>query len=94
VQSSHFAKVELDRIVSGKRGWVTQASIECTFWGDRPFFCWGDSAKRDSYASRPCVQSSPFKMVEMDKIVSGKTGWVTRASTEYAFWGARHQSEL
>ena len=28
-------------------------------------------------------------MVEMDKIVSGKRGWVTRASTEYARNGDR-----
>jgi hypothetical protein len=28
-------------------------------------------------------------MVEMDKIVSGKRGWVTRASTEYARKGDR-----
>ena len=35
------------------------------------------------------VPSSPFEMVEMDKIVSGKRGWVTRASTEYARKGDR-----
>ncbi|MEO6861769.1 MAG: hypothetical protein ABI180_09575 [Microcoleus sp.] len=35
----------------------------------------GAIALRDSYASRPSVQSAPFEMVEMDKIVSGKTGW-------------------
>jgi len=35
------------------------------------------------------VQSSAFEMVEMDKIVSGKRDWVTRASTEYARKGDR-----
>ena len=35
------------------------------------------------------MQSSAFEMVEMDKIVSGKRGWVTRASTEYARKGDR-----
>jgi len=34
-------------------------------------------------------KGSIFEMVEMDKSVSGKRGWVTRASTEYAFWGDR-----
>ena len=35
----------------------------------------GAIALRDIYASRPCVQSAPFEMVEMDQIVGGKTGW-------------------
>ena len=29
------------------------------------------------------VQSAHFEMVEMDKIVSEKKGWVTRASTQH-----------
>ncbi|MCY7383468.1 MAG: hypothetical protein LH628_12965, partial [Microcoleus sp. CAN_BIN18] len=32
------------------------------------------------------VQSSPFEMVEMDRIVSGKRGWVTRGLREYVGW--------
>ena len=43
----------------------------------------GAIALRDSYASRPCVQSSPFEMVEMDRIVGGNRGWVTRGLREY-----------
>ena len=35
----------------------------------------GAIALRDSYAARPSVQSSPFEMVEIDKIVSGKRVW-------------------
>jgi hypothetical protein len=35
------------------------------------------------------VQSSVFEMVEMDKIVSGKRGWVTRGLIEYPWWGDR-----
>ncbi len=46
-------------------------------------------ALQDSYASRPCVQSSPLEMVEMDQIVSGKRGWVTRGLREYVGWGDR-----
>ena len=37
----------------------------------------------------PCVQPSHFKIVEMDKIVSGKRSWVTRGLIEYAWWGDR-----
>ncbi|MEG4228131.1 hypothetical protein QUA35_18560 [Microcoleus sp. N9_B2] len=32
------------------------------------------------------VQSSHFEMVEMDKTVSGKRGWVTRALTQHTRW--------
>ena len=35
----------------------------------------GAIALQDSYAARPCVQSAPFEMMEMDKSVSGKRGW-------------------
>ena len=37
----------------------------------------------------PCVQASHFKIVEMDKIVSGKRSWVTPGLIEYAWWGDR-----
>ncbi|MEG4342362.1 hypothetical protein QUB70_03610 [Microcoleus sp. A003_D6] len=37
-------------------------------------FAWA-IALGDSYASRPCVRSSPFERVEMDRIVSGNRGW-------------------
>jgi len=32
------------------------------------------------------VQSSPFEMVEMERIVSGKRGSVTRGLMEYGRW--------
>ena len=38
MQSSAFEMVEMDKIVSGKRGWVTRGLIEYAWWGDRPFF--------------------------------------------------------
>ncbi|MBE9160825.1 MULTISPECIES: hypothetical protein [Microcoleaceae] len=34
------------------------------------------------YGRSLSVRSSPFEMVEMDKIVSKKRGWVTPASTQ------------
>ena len=56
--------------------------------GRDPFVCLGDRPM-DSYASCPCVQTSPFEMVEMDRIVSRKRGWVTRGLMEYVGWGDR-----
>ncbi|MEG4286190.1 hypothetical protein QUB68_23965 [Microcoleus sp. A006_D1] len=38
VQSSHFKMVEMDRIVGGKRGWVTRGLREYVGKGDRSFF--------------------------------------------------------
>ncbi|MEG4008445.1 hypothetical protein QUA41_22510 [Microcoleus sp. Pol11C1] len=35
VQSSHFEMVEMDKIVSRQRGWVTPASTQPTKKGDR-----------------------------------------------------------
>jgi hypothetical protein len=35
VQSAHFEMVEMDKIVSKKRGWVTPASTQPTKKGDR-----------------------------------------------------------
>jgi len=65
--------------------------------------CWHDAiallfagaiALQDSYAARPCVQSSHFEMVEMDRIVSGKRGWVTRGLREYVGLGLLLKSNL
>ena len=63
--------VEMDRIVSGKRGWVTRGLREYVGKGDRP--CWKKLEGR----------SSPFEMVEMDRIVSEKRCWVIRGLMEY-----------
>lgn len=53
----------------------------------------GARSLRDSCASRPCVKLSAFEMVEMDRIVSGKRGWMTRGLMEYAWWGDRSSKQ-
>jgi len=40
------------------------------------------------------VQSAPFEMVEMDQIVSGKRGWVTRGLMEYVGKGDRPWDDI
>jgi hypothetical protein len=51
VQSSAFEMVEMDKIVSGKRGWVTPGLIEYAGWRDRP--------------SEPAIGSSIDKAVNL-----------------------------
>jgi hypothetical protein len=51
VQSSAFEMVEMDKIVSGKRSWVTRGLIEYAWWGDR--------------ASEPAIGSSIDKAVNL-----------------------------
>jgi hypothetical protein len=51
VQSSAFEMVEMDKIVSGKRSWVTRGLIEYAWWGDRP--------------SEPAIGSSIDKAVNL-----------------------------
>ncbi len=41
------------------------------------------------YGRSPSVQSAHFEIVEMDKIVSGKRGGVTPASTQHTSKGDR-----
>ncbi|MEG5114455.1 hypothetical protein QUB60_17320 [Microcoleus sp. A2-C5] len=36
------------------------------------------------------MQSSPFEMMEMARIVGGERGWVIRGLREYAWWGDRN----
>jgi hypothetical protein len=43
--------VEMDKIVSGKRSWVTRGLIEYAWWGDRP--------------SEPAIESSIDKAVNL-----------------------------
>ena len=47
----------------------------------------------DDYVRSLSVQSAHFEMVEMDKIVSEKRGWVTPASTQPTKKGARTNGE-
>lgn len=55
---------------------------------DRAFVRWGDRPT-EWLRFTPSVQSSPFEMVEMERIVSGKRGWVTRGLREYVGKGDR-----
>jgi hypothetical protein len=60
--------------------------------GRDPFVCWGDRPTGWLHFT-PWVQSAPFEIVEMDRIVSGKRGWVTRGLREYAWWGDRDKCQ-
>ncbi|MCC3415028.1 MULTISPECIES: hypothetical protein [unclassified Microcoleus] len=61
--------------------------------GRSPFFSLGRDPYGIATLHAKSVQSAPFEMVEMDRIVGGKRGWVTPGLSEYAWWGDRSSKQ-
>ena len=78
---------EQERIWSGKVLNMSGLLAVNQIGGDRPFFA--GAIPYWIATLHACVQPSHFKIVEMDKIVSGKRSWVTRGLIKYAWWGDR-----
>ena len=67
MQPSPFEMVEMARIVSGKRGWVTRGLMEYVGKGDRSFVCWGDRIEKTVQSLFISVLGKPQKLTHDEK---------------------------